>query len=177
MARFRPKSSGRSICDFYGAIVAQARAPAFYASYEVPDTVQGRFDLLVLHPSCCSTGSAKSKAAATFGQKLFDLFCQDLDAASPSAPRDRQRPSHANWRFAEAFYGRRAVYLGALSSGEEKELEKTLTRNIFQGNSTGGARRLARYARAVSPRLAEQGGSALLRCEIAFPSPESIADE
>ncbi len=49
LARFRPKSSGRSIREFYGAIVAQARMPAFYASLGVPDTVQGRFDLLVLH--------------------------------------------------------------------------------------------------------------------------------
>ena len=30
-------------------IVAQARTPAFYRSYGVPDTVDGRLDMIVLH--------------------------------------------------------------------------------------------------------------------------------
>ena len=46
---FRPSSPAHSISDLYGAIVAQAREPAFYSAYGVPDTVQGRFDLIVLH--------------------------------------------------------------------------------------------------------------------------------
>ena len=33
----------------YDAIVAQARQPAFYAALGVPDTVSGRFDMIVLH--------------------------------------------------------------------------------------------------------------------------------
>ena len=33
----------------YGAIVAQARLPVFYAEYGVPDTLDGRFAVLSLH--------------------------------------------------------------------------------------------------------------------------------
>ena len=46
---FRRNPHSRSIHALYGMIVAQARSPAFYAGYGVPDTVQGRFDLIVLH--------------------------------------------------------------------------------------------------------------------------------
>jgi cytochrome b pre-mRNA-processing protein 3 len=49
LKRFRPSPDDRTIRDLYGAIVAQARSLAFYTSYDVPDTVQGRFDLIVLH--------------------------------------------------------------------------------------------------------------------------------
>ena len=39
---FRTHSQDRNIDELYGAIVAQARSPAFYRDYGVPDTVQGR---------------------------------------------------------------------------------------------------------------------------------------
>ena len=46
---FRRSAENRTIGALYGMIVAQARSAAFYADYGVPDTVQGRFDLIVLH--------------------------------------------------------------------------------------------------------------------------------
>ena len=46
---FRRDSDTRIIRALYGMIVAQARSAAFYTSYGVPDTVEGRFDLIVLH--------------------------------------------------------------------------------------------------------------------------------
>ena len=50
LKHFRASAASRSIRDLYGAIVAQARSAAFYTDYGVPDTVLGRFDLIVLHP-------------------------------------------------------------------------------------------------------------------------------
>src|SRR5208283_3621948 len=84
---FRPSSPDCSIRDLYGAIVAQARSPAFYSSYGVPDTVEGRFDLIVLHLVLvlAQTGHAAAALvpggdlARSLGQKLFDEFCRDLD--------------------------------------------------------------------------------------------------
>ena len=46
---FRRRSQTHTIRALYGAVVAQARVAAFYADYGVPDTVEGRFDLIVLH--------------------------------------------------------------------------------------------------------------------------------
>jgi hypothetical protein len=47
--RFRLNLHSRKIDDLYGAIVAQSRRAAFYIGYGVPDTIEGRFDLTVLH--------------------------------------------------------------------------------------------------------------------------------
>ena len=46
---FRRRSRQDTISTLYGTIVAQARLPCFYREYGVHDTVNGRFDLLVLH--------------------------------------------------------------------------------------------------------------------------------
>jgi len=44
-----PGTSRGTIEGIYGMIVTQAREPLFYRDLGVPDTVNGRFDLLVLH--------------------------------------------------------------------------------------------------------------------------------
>ena len=46
---FRRTSQGGNIDALYGMIVAQARSPEFYRGYGVPDTVDGRLDMIVLH--------------------------------------------------------------------------------------------------------------------------------
>src|ERR1700728_2216657 len=45
----RRRSQARIIAALYGAVVAQARCASFYTDYGVPDTVEGRFDLIVVH--------------------------------------------------------------------------------------------------------------------------------
>ena len=46
---FRRTSRADTIAVLYGAIVAQARDPAFYRNYGVPDTSNGRLEMIVLH--------------------------------------------------------------------------------------------------------------------------------
>jgi hypothetical protein len=176
LKRFRPSPDDRTIRDLYGAIVAQARSLAFYTSYGVPDTVQGRFDLIVLHLVLLLARLDRDATSTRgIGQKLFDLFCQDLDAnlremgvgdlAVPKRMRD----------FGEAFYGRQAAYLTALRSPDARALEKALARNIFHGMNGNGPRRLARYARALLREFEVHDQGALLRGTVALPKPEAIA--
>src|SRR5690242_15804784 len=77
---FRRLRRAPNIDALYGMIVAQARSPVFYRDYEVPDTVQGRLEMIVLHLVMVlrwlSGGAAVVSPPA---QQLFDLFCQDID--------------------------------------------------------------------------------------------------
>ena len=75
LARFRRNSQAPTIHALYGAIVAQARSVAFYADYRVPDTVEGRFDLIVLHLVLLLNrlGRRQAEAARGLGQELFDV--------------------------------------------------------------------------------------------------------
>jgi cytochrome b pre-mRNA-processing protein 3 len=176
---FQARSQDRSIRDLYGTIVAQARLAAFYSGYGVPDTVEGRFDLIVLHLVLLLARFDRGDGAARgIGQKLFDVFCRDLDDnLREMGIGDLAVPKHMR-RFAEAFYGRQAAYLSAFASTDAGELENALARNIFQSTEIDrGPIRLARYARAVLRRFGDQDESALLRGKVIFPEPESIAQE
>ena len=188
LARFRRNSQARTIHALYGAIVAQARSVAFYADYRVPDTVEGRFDLIVLHLVLLLNRLGRRAEAgrdfgqallsqALLGQELFDAFCRDLDAnLREMGVGDLAVPKRMQ-AFAEAFYGRQAAYLAALDAADERVFEKALARNIFPAGNDAGAAHLARYARAAVTRLDAQDDGALIRGEVIFPSPEVFAQE
>jgi cytochrome b pre-mRNA-processing protein 3 len=178
LARFRRNSQARTIHALYGAIVAQARSVTFYADYRVPDTVEGRFDLIVLHlVLLLHRLGGRAEAARGLGQELFDAFCRDLDAnLREMGVGDLAVPKRMR-AFAEAFYGRQAAYLAALDAADRRAFEKALARNIFAAGDDAGAALLARYARAAVTRLDAQDDGTLLRGEVVFPSPEAFVHE
>jgi cytochrome b pre-mRNA-processing protein 3 len=188
LSAFRRNDPVRNIPGLYGAIVAQARSPAFYLRYEVSDSVEGRFELIVLHLVLVLRQLGAEEAAASanqpvpgpgsaVGQRLFDVFCRDLDdnlremgVGDLAVPR-RMR------QFGEAFYGRQAAYAAALGAADPQELEKTLARNILSEVAAGEkAVALARYVRAAAAQLATQPEDALIAGRVVFPSPEAFAD-
>ena len=170
----------------YGTIVAQARNASFYADFGVPDTVEGRFDLTVLHlvlllhrlegEGDVSAAERDRRIGHGVGQKLFDAFCQDLDDnLREMGVGDLAVPKQMR-RFGEAFYGRQAAYHAALAAPGTQELEKALARNIFEVVGVDErAARLARYARAAASLLSSEDDDALMAGTVTFPNPEAFA--
>ncbi len=175
LKRFRLNPRNCKIDDLYGAIVAQSRCAAFYTGYGVPDTMDGRFDLIVLHMVVLLARLDRAgPSGRDIGQSLFDRFCRDLDAnLREIGVGDLAVPKRMR-QFGEAFYGRQAVYLAAFNAPDGRELEKALARNIFQGVSGVGPRRLARYARALARQFELRDQAALLRGAVVFPDPEAV---
>jgi len=151
---------------------------AFYADYRVPDTVEGRFDLIVLHlVLLLNRLGRRADAGRGLGQELFDAFCRDLDAnLREMGVGDLAVPKRMQ-AFAEAFYGRQAAYLAALEAADERVFEKALARNIFPPGDDAGAAQLARYGRAAVTGLDAQDDGALIRGEVVFPSPGAFVHE
>lgn len=175
---FRRSLNVRSIASLYGAIVAQARLPAFYLEFGVPDTIEGRFDLLVLHLVLVLRRlSHAGERGREFGQQLFDAFCRDLDGnLREMGVGDLTVPKRMRG-FGEAFYGRQAAYLAALEAENPAEFEKALSRNILQAEGIDHrAACLARYARAAGRRLDAQEDAAVFGGVMDFPDPEAFAD-
>ncbi len=186
LAAFRRSAQNRSIRALYGVIVAQARSPAFYTSYGVPDTVEGRFELIVLHLvllllRLARTGepgeAIRRSPESDLGQRLFDAFCRDLDAnLREMGVGDLAVPKKMR-RFGEAFYGRLGAYRAALAAADVRELENALARNIFGvAGIDERAGRLARYARTAARQLDAEEEAALLAGKVIFPSPEIFVD-
>lgn len=175
---FRRGAEKRTIAALYGMIVTQARLPAFYADYGVPDTIEGQFDLIVLHLVLLLRRLAREDGPTnSLGQRLFDTFCRDLDDnLREMGVGDLAVPKHMR-QFGEAFYGRQAAYAAAFDAADRQVFEKALARNIFQTDGIDDrAVHLARYARAALAKLDAQEQDAFVRGEVAFPNPEAFAD-
>jgi cytochrome b pre-mRNA-processing protein 3 len=172
-----PAKRLRSAASLYAAAVAQARAPGFYTALGVPDSLDGRFELIVLHIHllCRRLGRAGAEGAA-LAQALFDTMFRDMDrnlremgVSDPSLPR-RIRA------MVQAYYGRAKAYDAALAAAGEagdKALAAALARNVYDRAADApppGVARLAAYVRAAAAALDAQAG--LLRGEAAFPPLE-----
>jgi cytochrome b pre-mRNA-processing protein 3 len=155
----------------YGMIVTQARGPSFYRDLGVPDTVNGRFDLLVLHLwMVLRRLSLAGSAANSVSQALFDRFCDDMDTnLREMGVGDLAVPKRMR-AFGEAFYGRSAAYDQALALGKEP-LAQALCKNVLDGEGTENARRLATYVERAIADLADRDEQAILRLAWRFPLP------
>jgi cytochrome b pre-mRNA-processing protein 3 len=165
---------GRTIDALYGAIVAQARAAHFYAEMGVPDTVSGRFDMVLLHVVLVlrrlRQGEAKERALA---QGLFDAFCRDMDHnLRELGISDQGLPRHMQ-RVGEAFYGRARASESALDVGAgEGALAQALARNVYPDTAgEPSAVALAQYVRKAEEVLGTQPLAALSDGIISFPDP------
>ena len=168
---WRQASQGDTIEAIYGAIVAQARLPGFYADFGVPDTVEGRFDMIVLHLFLfLHRLGGQTDEQRRIAQALFDRFCGDLDGnlremgiGDLTVPRKMQQ-------FAEAYYGRSAAYERALAAGDSQAGSLAIARNIFgQDFPRSGALRLSQYMFTAAAMLKAIPDDAVGRGKLSFP--------
>jgi cytochrome b pre-mRNA-processing protein 3 len=170
-----PRTPPRATIEtIYGMIVAQAREPLFYRDLGVPDTVDGRFDMLVLHLWMVLRRLTRPNGGSQLAQPLFDRFCSDLDHnLRELGTGDLAVPKRMR-QFGEAFYGRSAAYDLALTAGEGP-LAQALCRNIFNGQHSDKARWLAIYVEQTLAALAAMDEIALSGARWEFPSPARVA--
>ncbi len=167
---FRSSAPSRGTIEaIYGMIVAQARQPAFYANLDVPDTVNGRFDMLVLH-LWPVLRRLRAVEAADLAQELFDRFCADMDGnLREMGVGDLTVPKRMQ-AFGEAFYGRTAAYDAALAAGDDA-FAAAIARNVLNGEHPGSAARIAAYVKTALAALEPLDRAALTGAGWRFPSP------
>jgi cytochrome b pre-mRNA-processing protein 3 len=173
----KPRKPLRSTIEaIYGMIVTQAREPLFYRNLGVPDTVNGRFDMLVLHLWIVLRRFRPMADGAVMCQVLFDRFCEDMDAnLREMGVGDLTVPKRMQ-AFGEAFYGRTAAYDLAASQGPA-ELAQALNKNILDGEQIENAGRIACYAEAAIAALAKLDDTSIRSASWRFPSPAPVSVE
>ncbi|WP_208986186.1 ubiquinol-cytochrome C chaperone family protein [Labrenzia sp. OB1] len=162
----------------YCEIVAQARQPAFYSGFHVPDTIDGRFDLIVAHAVLYFRRMrGEGKTVSEFTQYVFDLFFQDMDASLREMGVSDSRVQKKITVMGEAFYGRANVYNPAIDSANAVELAEALGRNVFPDNPEPVAQlRLAHYILESANRLGDQTVADLMSGQINWADPEAFRD-
>lgn len=127
---FRPEIAARrrSAEALYETALAAARRPDPYRRWGVPDSLDGRFEMLALHLYVLFR-RLKSAEMPELAQALYDSALRDLDRALREMGAGDLGISRRIRRMAEALNGRIAAYDAAL--GDPAALAETLRRNLF----------------------------------------------
>ena len=67
------------VLAIYSAIVAQARQPVFYAGFGVPDTLEGRFEMLLVHAYLFVRRLKGDPAAEETARQVIETMFDDMD--------------------------------------------------------------------------------------------------
>ena len=150
------------VARLYAATVARAREPVFFTTFGVPDTIDGRFDLLALH-AWLVLDRLRAAGLGDISQGLmdtifigFDEGLRDLGAGDMSIARQIKK-------LADAFYGRLQAY-GA--SEDPAVMTEAIQRNLYRG--TGDAAHAQAVARYVESARVHVGRSDIANGEVDF---------
>jgi cytochrome b pre-mRNA-processing protein 3 len=171
---FRRQQEDEAVTSLYAQIVAQARRAEFYEVMGVPDSLDGRFDILVLHAFLFFHRlKEEDKPIRDFGQAVFDAMFADMDQNLREMGVSDVVVGKRVKKMASAFYGRATAYDEALV--DPSQLETVIRRNIFpeQDVSDTVLRALAQYVTASVEKLSTQEVGAFLSGSLVFAEPPS----
>lgn len=167
---FGRKRHERAGFALYTASVRAARDPYFYAELGVPDTMDGRFDMIGLFVFLVIDRLHKeSEAGAALAQAVFDAMFSDMDFTLREmgvSDMSVGRQVKSMW---EALNGRSNAYAAPLASGDRSGLAQALARNVWRGAEPDpAADALADFALRQHRSLAAQPLAEMLRGHVSF---------
>jgi len=171
--KFRETTQG-----IYTTIVEQSRQPGFYLNCGVPDTPEGRFDMIVVHTFLViRLLKDETGEAADLAQAIFDLLFSDMDQNLREMGTGDMGVGKKIKAMAEAFYGRLKAYEDGLTG--EGSLEEALDRNLYRNTTPLPAHieAFALYMRREARQLEERTVPKLLAGDITFGPVPPVSDE
>jgi cytochrome b pre-mRNA-processing protein 3 len=162
----------------YCRIVEQARQTDFFSDIGVPDTIDGRFELICLHAFLfLHRLKGEPPPAPQFGQRFVDAMFADFDRSLREMGTGDLSVGRQVKRMVQAFYGRIEAYEQGLSGGDAA-LKPALARNLF-GTVTAAEPALdamAGFVRREARRLRDEPAERLLAGEVSFGGPPGVGE-
>jgi len=161
----------------YRRVVEHARQPGFFIDGGVPDTIDGRFELICLHAFLYLHRLKREQPrAAPLGQRFFDAMFADFDRSLREMGTGDLSVGREIKRMAQAFYGRVAAYERGLAN-DDCVLKGALARNLFgtAPSHSVGLEAMAGYVRREAARLNCQAADELLAGRPSFGDPPRLA--
>ena len=171
---FRRRPHERSGFTLYTAAVEAARDPSLFGEDAVPDTLEGRFDLVALHAALLVRRLHRDPdpRGPALAQAVFDAMFADMDLNLREMGVGDMSIGKRVRRMWEAFHGRALAYEEALAAGDRPALEAALSRNVWpDGAPDGAAGRLAGHAMALDGVLAAQPFESFVRGRVEWGVP------
>jgi cytochrome b pre-mRNA-processing protein 3 len=172
---FRKRGNAAIVDGLYLAVAEASRRPVFFADWGVPDTVEGRFEMLTLHVVLVlrrlkslpppADDLAQDLVDAVFAQ--FDRALRELGVGDLTVPKRMKT-------MASAFYGRAKAYEDAYA--DDGRLAAALARNLFgPGEPSGRAGEAVAYVRAAVAALDGATFDDIVAARLPFPDPQPTA--
>ena len=159
----------------YEALLAASRRVEFYRDAGAPDTVDGRFDMLILHAVIFFRRvRGQGEAGIHMNQLVFDILFDDMDAALREMGTGDPSVGKRIKEMGQAFYGRAEAYEAALNDQDEAVLSEIIVRNFFasdeedldaktfSASEVATSRQLAAYMIKADAALADQDAVAMI---------------
>ncbi len=157
----------------YEGAVAQARRPDFYLHCGLPDSLDGRFEMICLHSYLVLRRlGALGPEGEALGQAFVDHLAQDLDRSLREMGVGDLGVGKRVRRMAEALRGRIAAYEEGLS-GTAGELEAALRRNAY-GTTEPQSAQIALLADYLRREAGAPPAPEILNGSVAFGPPPQL---
>jgi len=150
------------------AAVDQARLVPFYAEHGVPDTLDGRFEMIILHTFLVLHRLRSLPEAQKFNQALYDVLFGDMDRALREMGTGDLSVGKQVRRMAQGLAGRTHAYQDGLAG--TGDLMEALRRNLY-GTVTPRDEDLAfmaAYLTRQAELLATQDAATIIGGTVAF---------
>ena len=136
MQRILGRSDGRQQSPaetLYYRLLKLSRQPEFFTTGGVPDSFDGRFDMLCLINVLVMRRLRQLDGAGDLSQQLFDALFADMDLTLREMGLGDLGVGKRVRTMSEAFMGRLKAYDSALQKADQTALQEALQRNLYRG--------------------------------------------
>lgn len=153
---FSARAERKNAHAIYYNLVSQARRPVFYTDMGVADTVEGRFDLILLHLFMVEKRlEAEGPGYIRLRRYIQETMISDMDRSFREFGVGDMSVGKEMKKVGAAWLGRRSAYDQATREGAgHADLLKTIEKNIYRGAEASGAAELVNYTNKTIADLA-----------------------
>lgn len=174
----RQRRLSETATELYGAVVARAREPHFYAVLGIPDTPEGRYEMIVMHlVQVLERLRAEGPGGVGLSRALIETFVADMDGAMREmGVGDLSVPKKVK-SAAAGLYARADAFRQGVEGPDRAALGRAIGRlTLVAAEDDPRAAALAEYYRATWSAVRTLPASEVMDGRLAFPPLQAAAE-
>ena len=172
------KHQKRDLIDsFYQKIVDVSRNKVFYTKLKIPDTLDGRYDLLALFSIILTFSLSRlGEKGIELSQILFDKIFLDLDLSLRELGAGDAGVHIKIKNMIRAYMGRQKAYCDCFEKDNYIKLEKSIIRNIFRNvdKYDNEPKLLVKYCKKCIDKFKDKGIGYFISNKFNFPQIDNF---